>query len=122
VRPSEMFQKPSWKRPAFEQVLEFLEESKVAWREEREREAAKERKLLLAQEREARAHELATNQKTWLRWMIAVSAVAAALALVAGGLALYLRGTKSELENIVLSSRLAQQSKALAAANPQLGV
>src|SRR6185295_234915 len=67
-------------------------------------------------------HELATNQKTWLRWMIAVSAVAAALALVAGGLALYLRGTKSELENIVLSSRLAQQSKALAAANPQLGV
>src|SRR6185295_11768987 len=63
VRPSEMFQKPSWKRPAFEQVLEFLEESKVAWREEREREAAKERKLLLAQEREARAHELARIQE-----------------------------------------------------------
>lgn len=107
VRVSEVFRKPSWQRPTFEQVLEFLEKSRAARDAEVQGEAAKERKLLLAQER-------AANRQMWLRAMIAVAVGAVALT----GFAMY---QMVKLQSTLLSSRLVRQSEELAANNPQLG-
>jgi energy-coupling factor transporter ATP-binding protein EcfA2 len=111
VRASEVFRKPDWKRPSFQQVLEFLEKSRAARDEERQREEAKARELLLA-----------ANRQTWFRRMKAISAVAAVLAIVALAFVGLAFSQMLSMRDVNLSSRLTRQSGELAATNPQLAL
>lgn len=97
VRPSELFRATSWERPSLSQVLGFLEKSRKVRDEERKR-----------QERLA-----------WMGKLKLAVAVAAGLALVAVGFAVYALSTRSDLRNVVLSSKLVRQAGEVATTDPQ---